>query len=88
MDAFISLLDRPERRLMIDPLFLAVLFQMLCLSINSLDTAIESPLVRISIDDLNKLPQLFFGASQSALECGDWTGKPRIRTLQVSSAAL
>jgi hypothetical protein len=63
------------RRDEIDPLFVAVLCCTLCLSVNSLDGPVLSPLVNITAQDLDTLPQRYFDAAQAALECGDWTGK-------------
>ncbi|KAI5479669.1 Zn(2)-C6 fungal-type transcription factor [Pseudohyphozyma bogoriensis] len=65
----------------IDPLWLAIFCMTLCLSLNSVESQVESPLVNITEHDLRTLPWAFFEAAQSSLEVGDWTGKPRIRTL-------
>ena len=83
-EAFTQLCSLPGGRDQVDPLFLGILFSTLCLSVNSLESSIDLPLVSISTQDLDTWPERFFLAAQSALECGDWTGKPRIRTLQVS----
>ncbi|KAM0754833.1 hypothetical protein T439DRAFT_297225 [Meredithblackwellia eburnea MCA 4105] len=80
-DAFTDLVIQ-GRRDEIDPLWLAAFCMTLCLSVNSLDGKVESPLVTITERDLETLPWKFFEAAQGSLECGDWTGKPRIRTLQ------
>lgn len=66
----------------IDPLFLSLLLMILCLSVNSLESTVITPLVTLTEDDLLTLPGKLFEASQSALESGDWTGQPKIRTLQ------
>lgn len=84
-EAFSQLCSLPGGRDQVDPLWLGMLFSTLCLSVNSLESSIDLPLVSISTKDLDSWPEEFFLAAQSALECGDWTGKPRIRTLQVSS---
>lgn len=55
---------------------------MFCLSVNALDEPVDSPLVSITAAQLESWPVEFFQAAQSCLECADWTGKPRIRTLQ------
>lgn len=70
------------RRDEIDPLWIAVLSMTLCLACSSLSQPVHSPLVNISEEDLSILPQQYCEAAQAALECGDWTGLPRIRTLQ------
>ncbi|KAK4704424.1 hypothetical protein P7C70_g1786, partial [Phenoliferia sp. Uapishka_3] len=80
-DGFTDLVKQ-GRKDEIDPLWLASLCMVLCLSVNSLDGPVESPLVAIPENDLTTLPWKFFELAQAALECGDWTGKPRIRTLQ------
>lgn len=80
-DAF-CLLRSEGRQAEIDPLWLACFAMTLCLSVNSLESPIESPLCSITAQDLDTLPWKFFECAQSALECGDWTGKPRFRTLQ------
>ena len=82
--AFTQLCSLPGGRDQVDPLWLGIFFSTLCLSVNSLESSIDLPLVSISTKDLDTWPEQFFLAAQSALECGDWTGKPRIRTLQVS----
>lgn len=66
----------------VDPLWLASFFATLCLSVNSLESSVDSPLVKITDKDLETLPEVFFDAAQGCLESGDWIGKPRIRTLQ------
>lgn len=62
------------RRDSVDPLFIAVVCMTLCLSVSSLDGPVHSPLVNISAEDLNVLPQRYCDAAQAALEAGDWTG--------------
>lgn len=80
-DAFCTL--RAQDRLAeIDPLWLACFAMTLCLSVNSLSAPVSTPLVSIAATDLEILPWRYFEAAQSALECGDWTGRPRFRTLQ------
>ncbi|KPV74666.1 uncharacterized protein RHOBADRAFT_53623 [Rhodotorula graminis WP1] len=80
-DAFCIL--RAEGRLAeIDPLWVACLAMTLSLSVNSLSAPVSTPLMSISAADLESLPWRYFECAQSALECGDWTGKPRFRTLQ------
>ncbi|KAK4054400.1 hypothetical protein OIV83_000894 [Microbotryomycetes sp. JL201] len=71
-----------SRRDEVDPLWIAVLAMTLCLALNALDGPVNSPLVTITDDDLVTLPQKYCDAAQAALECGDWTGLPRVRTLQ------
>ncbi|BGP48283.1 hypothetical protein JCM10450v2_004155 [Rhodotorula kratochvilovae] len=80
-DAFCVL--RSQNRLSeIDPLWLACFAMTLCLSVNALDAPVSTPLVSIAAADLEALPWRYFECAQSALECGDWTGRPRFRTLQ------
>jgi hypothetical protein len=79
--AFTQLVQQ-NRHNEIDPLFLSLLLMILCLSVNALESTVLSPLVTITEDDLLTLPAKFFEAAQSALESGDWTGQPKIRTLQ------
>ena len=74
---------RAEGRLAeIDPLWVACLAMTLSLSVNSLSAPVSTPLMSISAADLESLPWRYFECAQGALECGDWTGKPRFRTLQ------
>ncbi|GAA6003755.1 uncharacterized protein JCM10292_003360 [Rhodotorula paludigena] len=80
-DAFCTLRAQ-DRHAEIDPLWLACFAMTLCLSVNSLDAPVSTPLVSITAHDLDTLPWRYFECAQSALECGDWTGKPRFRTLQ------
>lgn len=55
----------------------------LCLAVSSLSAPVHTPLgVNITENELNVLPQQYCEAAQAALEVGDWTGLPRIRTLQ------
>ncbi|KAM0791451.1 hypothetical protein ACM66B_005906 [Microbotryomycetes sp. NB124-2] len=70
------------RRDEVDPLWTAVLAMTCCLALNALDGPVNSPLVTITDEDLVMLPQKYCDAAQAALECGDWTGLPRVRTLQ------
>lgn len=49
--------------------------QTLCLSVNSLDGKVESPLVTITEEQLETLPWKLFDCAQGSLECGDWTGE-------------
>ncbi|GAA5896136.1 hypothetical protein JCM8208_007536 [Rhodotorula glutinis] len=80
-DAFCTL--RAQGRLAeIDPLWVACLAMTLSLSVNSLSAPVSTPLMSISAADLEALPWRYFECAQSALECGDWTGRPRFRTLQ------
>ncbi|GAA5845422.1 hypothetical protein JCM9279_003025 [Rhodotorula babjevae] len=80
-EAFCTL--RAEGRLAeIDPLWVACLAMTLSLSVNSLSAPVSTPLMSISAADLESLPWRYFECAQGALECGDWTGKPRFRTLQ------
>ncbi|GAA6051731.1 hypothetical protein JCM3770_002704 [Rhodotorula araucariae] len=80
-DAFCVL--RTQNRLSeIDPLWLACFAMTLCLSVNALDAPVSTPLVSIAAADLETLPWRYFECAQGALECGDWTGRPRFRTLQ------
>lgn len=72
-EAFGELVQQGRRDL-VDPLWVAVLSMTLCLAVANLDGPVHSPLVNISQEDLNSLPQKFCDAAQSALECGDWTG--------------
>ncbi|SCZ88574.1 BZ3500_MvSof-1268-A1-R1_Chr2-1g04500 [Microbotryum saponariae] len=73
------------RRDEIDPLWLAVFFQTLCLSVHFLEEPVMSPTVTISKQDLMTLPQKYFEAAEAMLQVAEWKVIPRYRTLQTIS---
>nr|XP_031859680.1 uncharacterized protein CI109_004955 [Kwoniella shandongensis]KAA5526752.1 hypothetical protein CI109_004955 [Kwoniella shandongensis] len=80
-DAFSLLCERGQSA-QVDPLWLASLFAILCLAANSFDEvdALTNEFVRT--EELIEMPSLFYRAACSSLECGDWLGKARIRSVQ------
>ncbi|SCV71971.1 BQ2448_4665 [Microbotryum intermedium] len=83
-EAFQSLCQQ-ERRDEIDPLWLAVFFQTLCLSVHFLEEPVTSPTVTISKQGLMTLPQKYFEAAEAMLQVAEWKAIPRYRTLQTIS---
>nr|XP_018262603.1 uncharacterized protein I303_05620 [Kwoniella dejecticola CBS 10117]OBR84761.1 hypothetical protein I303_05620 [Kwoniella dejecticola CBS 10117] len=83
-EAFGVLFDRGQLS-SVDPLWIANLFAVLTLAANSFDEVDEITGMFFTAQELTGLPDKFCRAAQSALECGDWLGKARIRTIQALS---
>ncbi|WRT67551.1 uncharacterized protein IL334_004523 [Kwoniella shivajii] len=83
-EAFGVLLDRGELP-QVDPLWIACLFGVLAHAANSFDEVDEVTGMFFQAIDLADLPDQFARAAGSALECGDWLGKARIRSIQALS---
>ncbi|WVQ67487.1 uncharacterized protein L199_005687 [Kwoniella botswanensis] len=83
-EAFGVLFDRGEIA-QVDPLWLANLFAVLTLAANSFDEVDGITGMFFDATELVALPDIFCRAAGSALECGDWLGKARIRSIQALS---
>lgn len=67
----------------VDPMWLGLLFMVLSLAFDSYDSLAEIGLAALNIEQLCTFPSKFRSAAAAALECGDWLGEPRLRTVQV-----
>lgn len=77
-----STLRAQGRKYNIDPLWLAYFALTLALSVKSLEAPISTPLLSITGQDLDELPEKFVKCAERALECARWRDKPRFRTVQ------
>ncbi|WWC70556.1 uncharacterized protein I206_104507 [Kwoniella pini CBS 10737] len=83
-EAFGILFDRGQLN-QVDPLWLANLFAVLTLAANSFDEVDDITGMFFNATELAGLPDKYCRAAQSCLECGDWLGKARIRSIQALS---
>jgi hypothetical protein len=81
-EAFVILRDAGKQS-EIDPLWMSALMMVCCLAVRHLSDNVDSPLVKIRMEEMPDRSKAFFDAALSSLEGGDWTSRPRIRTLQV-----
>ncbi|ORY25049.1 hypothetical protein BCR39DRAFT_545139 [Naematelia encephala] len=82
--AFGNLLD-VNRHKSVDPLWISILLMVLCAAANSFDDPGDPTVIMLDSEELSKMPPMMLKAAHAALECGDWMGEARLRTLQALS---
>ncbi|ORY26027.1 hypothetical protein BCR39DRAFT_542271 [Naematelia encephala] len=72
----------------IDPLWVAVLFMMLAMAFDTYERVEQIAEVSTDVPDFVALSDTLRRSACAALECGDWMGRPKVRTVQVSATVM